>query len=189
MATDPALRRQLLELARESIHSGLGSAAPLAPPGLEALPAALAAQGASFVTLSTAAGLRGCRGMIEAQGAVAHDVWRNAWSSAFDDPRFPPVAAAELDELRIAISLLSALQAIPAGSQASLIASIEPGRHGLVLSLGGQRATFLPQVWTSLPDPADFVAELRAKAGLPTHGWPARLQAWRYTVDSFSAEP
>ena len=34
-----------------------------------------------------------------------------------------------------------------------------------------RRGSFLPQVWKSLPAPADFLAHLKHKAGI---GWPLR---------------
>ena len=43
---------------------------------------------------------------------------------------------------------------------------LRPGVDGVVLQYGQQRATFLPQVWESLPEPRAFVAALKHKAGL-----------------------
>ena len=46
-------------------------------------------------------------------------------------------------------------------------------------------ATFLPQVWENLPDPVDFLAELRRKAGLPARFWHPDLRLSRYTVEKY----
>ena len=54
-----------------------------------------------------------------------------------------------------------------------------------MLEYEGLRATFLPQVWESLPDPRDFLAELRRKASLPARFWHPRLQVSRYTVEKY----
>jgi AMMECR1 domain-containing protein len=62
---------------------------------------------------------------------------------------------------------------------------LEPGRHGLVIAYRERRATFLPQVWSSLPAASDFVGELKAKAGLPRDFWSPAMEAWRYTTDTF----
>ena len=51
-------------------------------------------------------------------------------------------------------------------TEAELLALIEPGVDGLIVQLNDRRATFLPQVWESIPDKRRFVAELVAKAGL-----------------------
>jgi AmmeMemoRadiSam system protein A len=172
----------LLPLARRSIREGLGRDAPAPPPGEAGLPAALLEPGASFVTLKRLGQLRGCRGLIEPVRPLAWDVWHNAWSSAFDDQRFAPLAAGELDDLEIGISILSALEQIRADTEAAVLGSLEPGRHGLVLALGPRRATFLPQVWGSLPEPRRFLGELKAKAGLPRDFWSPGMEAWRYTA-------
>ena len=51
---------------------------------------------------------------------------------------------------------------------------------------GEHRGTFLPAVWESLPEPADFLRELKRKAGLAPDYWSATLQVERYTTESFS---
>lgn len=159
---------------------------PLPAPALKDLPATLSSPGASFITLTREGRLRGCRGTLEPRLALAHDVWRNAWASAFDDPRFEPLSQEELADLAVAISLLSPLEPLAAVTEQELVALLEPGRHGLVIAYGERRATFLPQVWSSLPAPGDFLGELKAKAGLPRDFWSPAIEAWRYTVQSFS---
>ena len=52
-------------------------------------------------------------------------------------------------------------------------------------SYGRRRATFLPQVWDSLPEAADFLSELKQKAGLPADFWHPDLQLRRYGVEKF----
>ena len=60
-----------------------------------------------------------------------------------------------------------------------------PGVDGVVLSACGRRATFLPQVWEQLPDPADFLARLRRKAGLPADYWGRDVVVETYTVTAW----
>jgi AmmeMemoRadiSam system protein A len=184
MAIEEPSRGLLLPLARRSIAQGLGRSAPASPTGLESLPTSLLQPAASFVTLKRGGQLRGCRGLLEAVRPLAHDVWHNAWASAYDDPRFPPVTAAEMADLDVEVSVLSALERVLAQTEEQLLGGVEAGRHGLVIALGPRRATFLPQVWGSLPDPAQFLAELKAKAGLPRDYWSPDIEAWRYTTDS-----
>lgn len=186
--TDASLKTSLLRLARSSIESGLGRTRPAGAPPLPGLPAALAAPGASFVTLTRAGQLRGCRGTLEPRLPLAHDVWRNAWSSAFDDPRFEAMLPEELPGLSVSVSLLSRLEPLAAVTEEELLGALEPGRHGLVIAHGERRATFLPQVWSSLPSPGQFLAELRAKAGLPRDFWSPAIEAWRYTTETFREE-
>lgn len=174
--------RFLLGLARRAVERGLATGA-LPAPELAGSPAEVLVSGACFVTLTTADdGLRGCRGMLEPRRALAEDVWHNAWASAFDDPRFAPVMATEFDRLRVEISVLGPMEPLAAGSEQELHAALVPGRDGVVLAWRGRRATFLPQVWDDLPQPREFLAELKLKAGLPARFWAADMQVHRYRV-------
>ena len=53
---------------------------------------------------------------------------------------------------------------------------------GVILTARGHRGTFLPQVWDELPDPADFLAHLKRKAGLAASYWGPDVRLERYTV-------
>ena len=48
---------------------------------------------------------------------------------------------------------------------------LKNGIHGVILSRGWQRATFLPQVWEQLPDTEDFLGHLCEKAGMEKTCW------------------
>jgi AmmeMemoRadiSam system protein A len=181
---DAAQRERLLALAWRAIR--LGREAPWLGVDLEGLPAALTAPGASFVSLHRRGALRGCMGSLEARRPLAEDVAGNARAAAFLDPRFPPVAPEELAELELEISVLGPARPLPAASEAELLAALRPGVDGLVLCEGGRRATYLPSVWTQLPDPAEFVRQLKRKAGLPPDYWSPRLRFDRYEVESIS---
>ncbi|MFP4246236.1 MAG: AmmeMemoRadiSam system protein A [Halochromatium sp.] len=178
-------RARLLAIARDSIAHGLARGAPLAiDPEPEA--PALRARRASFVTLERDGQLRGCIGHLEAVTDLACDVAENAYAAAFCDPRFPPLSAEELQRVRIAISVLTPPQPLAFASEAELLAMLEPGIDGLILSEGQRRGTFLPSVWSQLPSPEAFLRHLKQKAGLaPTH-WSERIQVARYRTESFS---
>jgi AMMECR1 domain-containing protein len=66
--------------------------------------------------------------------------------------------------------------------EADLLAQIRPGEDGLILECDGKRATFLPQVWESLPDKAQFIGQLLRKAGLPAETRLGRCKVSRYRV-------
>jgi AMMECR1 domain-containing protein len=70
--------------------------------------------------------------------------------------------------------------------EADLLAQLRPDKDGLIIEQVGRRATFLPQVWETLPEPARFLAELKRKAGLPADSGDEGLRAWRYTVDKWA---
>ena len=149
----------------------------------------LDAPGASFVTLTSGrapgGALRGCIGSLEARRPLRADVEANAVAAALHDPRFAPLTARELDDTVVEVSVLSAPAALPAADEAELLARLRPGVDGVVLSACGRRATFLPQVWEQLPDPADFLARLRRKAGLPADYWGRDVIVETYTVTAW----
>lgn len=146
----------------------------------------LRAPGASFVTLKLDDDLRGCIGTLEPHRALGDDVAHNAYASAFRDPRFPPVSDREMPRLRVEVSVLSPREAVEARTEAEALAVIRPDIDGVVLQYGGLGATFLPQVWESLPDPLEFLEQLRRKAGLPARFWHPDLKVWRYSVEKFA---
>jgi hypothetical protein len=172
-------RRTLLDVARRSIVSGLERGIPLEVELLD-YPEALRGRRASFVTLRVDGGLRGCIGALEPTRPLVADVARNAHAAAFRDPRFPPLERAELDGLRICVSLLGPLERLVAGSRAELLAQLRPGVDGLLLAQGACRGTFLPAVWDALPDPDAFLRELEHKAGLAPSAWQQPIECFRY---------
>lgn len=181
-ATD---RETLLAVARASIHHGLvhGRALTVAAAGYAP---ALRPDAASFVTLQIDGELRGCIGTLEAYRPLVADVAANAWAAAFRDSRFPPLAPAEEKLLTLHISVLTTPEPLSVRNEADLLGRLRPGVDGLVLADGMRRATFLPSVWEQLPDPRDFVAHLKRKAGLPARHWSATMRVERYEVEEFS---
>jgi AmmeMemoRadiSam system protein B/AmmeMemoRadiSam system protein A len=173
----------LLGLARGAIAQALGATAAADLPRDDWLHA----PGATFVTLRAGEALRGCIGTLEAHRPLVHDVTANALAAAFRDPRFPPLARHELDDLTVEVSILDPAQPVAFTDRAHLVAQLAPGEDGLVLALGSRRATFLPQVWDALPAPDDFLDALARKAGIPA----ARLgecTVHRYRVRKWSEE-
>lgn len=186
MESDAVLGTTLLMLARDAIGRELGvhHAAP-APAKDPATECRLRERGATFVTLTQNGRLRGCIGSLEAWRTLADDVVENARAAAFRDPRFPPLAPGELAQTSVEVSLLT--PAIPLGfaSEAEALARLHPDLDGVILEWGSRRATFLPQVWEQLPDPRQFLARLKEKAGLPADFWDAALRLSIYRVEKW----
>jgi AmmeMemoRadiSam system protein A len=178
-------RHILLATARESIAHGLRTGRPL-PVEVERYDPKLRVERATFVTLNKSGELRGCIGHLEAIQPLIADVAENAFNAAFRDPRFQPVSATEFDDLEIHISVLSPPEPLIFTSEADLLNQIHPGIDGLILEEGIYRGTFLPSVWEQLPDPVQFLAHLKLKAGLPPNYWSDTLKVYRYTTESFS---
>jgi uncharacterized protein len=183
MTIDAADRNELLALARASIELGLENSS-LAPAPTVSSPT-LNLPRATFVTLRVREALRGCCGSIETRYSLAEDVWRNAFASANADPRFPPLAAREYPALDLHISVLSPFERMDFVSEQELLSRLRPNRDGLLMQLGGARATFLPAVWESLVDPVQFVRELKLKAGWRADFWSPHIEVWRYETESF----
>ena len=70
-------------------------------------------------------------------------------------------------------------------TEADLLSTLRPSVDGLILEWGGHRGTFLPQVWEQLPEPEDFLAHLKRKAGLRVDFWAPDVKIDRYTVQAF----
>lgn len=155
-------RRILLETARETIHARLEGRAPLYPEPT----AALLEKRALFVTLRTKGKLRGCIGTLEPVASLIESVKDMAVSSAFKDPRFPPLRLEELGDLTIEISALTPLEQIRS------LDEIEIGRHGLYAKKGLRSGVLLPQVpveqgWNRV----QFLEHTCRKAGLSPDEW------------------
>jgi len=174
--------RKLLQIARQSISAALvADGKPGAPPAGEPW---LREARASFVTLMRGDELRGCVGALEAQRPLAEDVAENARAAAFEDARFKPLTRDEFARTDIEVSLLSTPKRLAFEDHADLIGRLRPGVDGIILEQGeeGRRATFLPQVWEGLPDPEQFIAHLRQKAGIAQSTELRRCRVKRYTV-------
>lgn len=140
---------------------------------------------ASFVTLRLAGDLRGCIGSVDAHRALGDDVAHNAHAAAYRDSRFAPVPDAERERLQVEVSVLSPRVAFEAASEEEALEGLHPGVDGVCIEFREFHATFLPQVWENLPDPLDFLCELRRKAQLPLRFWHPAIKLSRYTVEKY----
>lgn len=176
--------RVLIPLARAAISSELGLSASAAAEA----PAWLARQGASFITLMLEGKLRGCIGTLRAHRALAEDVRGNAVGAAFRDPRFARLTPEELPAVSVEVSVLSALEPLSFGDESDALRQLRAGVDGVVFEYGHHSSTFLPQVWADVGEPADFLAHLKYKAGLPPDFWDKDVKLSRYTVYKWREE-
>ncbi len=177
---DPEKGETLLKLARNEIASKLGE--PASKPDKAGW---LQEPGASFVTLTRQGELRGCIGTLEAHRPLGIDVRENAVAAAFRDPRFMPLTRSEFNDIRVEVSLLSPAEPLVVKDEAAALVALRPNVDGVVFEYGHTRSTFLPQVWEQLPDPAEFLAHLKRKAGLPMDFWAEQVRLSRYTVSKW----
>jgi AmmeMemoRadiSam system protein A len=176
----------LLSTAAASIDHGLDTGAPLTVTA-EDYPEPLRSLTATFITLECDGRLRGCVGSAEAHRPLIEDVAANAFAAAFRDGRFPPLFAHERAGLGVSVSLLSPPQPLDFADDDDLLLQLRPGTDGLILECGRRRALFLPQVWTLLPTPEAFLAQLKRKARIEDDTDPAEIHAWRFRATSLSS--
>ncbi len=174
----------LVKLARSVIGEALGGPHTSLPAN-----SPFADWRATFVTIYRGDILHGCMGSLEAHRSLAQDVTDNAVAAALRDPRAVPLVLADVDALAIEISVLSPLVRLSCADEAAAIAALLPDRDGVVLRYGQKQATFLPQVWKTLPNPHDFLRELRQKARMPPDFWHKDLEIYCYRVEKFVDAP
>lgn len=171
----PQERTLLLELAHESIVSALeGREIPLDSP----IPHLAEPRGA-FTSLYLHGELRGCVGYVLPISSVYRAVIDTARAAAFEDTRFYPVTLEEARQLKIELSILSPPRAIAPEE-------VEVGRHGLLVSMAGNRGLLLPQVprerdW----DRVTFLEQTCRKAGLPSDAWQKGALIEAFTAEVF----
>ena len=181
-------KRFLLDLARQSITSAV-TGHQVKEDEQQAVPDTLKQKGASFVTLTIAGELRGCIGTLEAYKPLYKDVEERAVQAALEDYRFPPVTSGELDLISIEISHLTPAIPLPYKNPLDLPGLLHPDVDGVILRDGMRRATFLPQVWSQLPEPTAFLAHLCQKMGAAPDLWRRKvLDVSIYHVEEFSEE-
>jgi MEMO1 family protein len=166
----------LTRLARSSVENFVtgGDRLTLArqPEGL------LAARAGCFVSIKTLDGeLRGCIGTIEPQqDNLQEEIIVNAVSAATHDPRFPPITADELTQLKYSVDVLSA-------SEPTRLDDLDPVQFGVIVEdeNGERRGLLLPDI-AGVDTVAKQVEIATRKAGIRP-GEPVRL--FRFRVDRF----
>ncbi|RPI53238.1 MAG: AmmeMemoRadiSam system protein A, partial [Deltaproteobacteria bacterium] len=161
-------KKALLRLARTAIEAKLVDGVKVERPVPSPI---LKEDRGCFVTLHKYGQLRGCIGTIEPVCSLAECVGENAQNAAFKDPRFPRLSAEELSEIDIEVSVLSVPERLDFKDGNDLKRQLRPNVHGVILSRGMHRSTFLPQVWEQLPDKELFLEQLCLKGGMPSTAW------------------
>jgi len=171
-------KKLLLEVARRAVSAAVeGREFPGQVPEI----ANVRNLGGAFATLHRRGRLRGCVGKITSNESLVETVAHCAKAAALEDPRFDRVRPDELDDIEIELSLLSRLE--PIAPQ-----QIEAGKHGLMVSRGGQRGVLLPQVATQFRWSGQrLLEETCVKAGLERDAWKEPgTQVQAFTAEIFS---
>lgn len=183
LSMDEAQKHTLLRIARDIVKAVVsGTSRP--EPGSD--DPALNAPCGCFVTLKVRDQLRGCLGQFISSRPLIELVAEMAEASATKDPRFVDnrIAARELDDLDIEISVLSPL------TRTSDPLSLRLGVDGIYIKRGYASGCFLPQVATETGWTAEeFLSSCcRHKAGLPADAWKdPRTEVYLFTAEVFHA--
>jgi len=138
--------------------------------------------GATFVTLTLNKELRGCIGTLEASHTLLDDLVVNANNAAFHDPRFFELSFEEFKNIDLEVSVLSKPIKLEYENLLDLKSKIKPFIHGVILSDGQRRSTFLPQVWEQLPEFEDFFTHLCYKGNFPENCFSTHPDVYIYEV-------
>jgi MEMO1 family protein len=181
-AGDPADQRSaypdfIPALARRAIETFVREGTVIAPP--KDLPDELTARAGCFVSIKTLAGdLRGCIGTVDpVKDTLAEEIITNGVSSATRDPRFTPVRADELPQLKYSVDVLSTPESCD-------LDDLDPKVYGVVVEdeIGFRRGLLLPNL-AGITSASQQVEIASAKAGIPP-GTPVKL--FRFRSDRYS---
>lgn len=133
-------QQTLLDVAEHCLRAVAAGREPI-PPAMHG--AETVNHSGAFVTLRVRGELRGCVGTFFPQESLPHTVHRMTLE-ALDDPRFADqrICSAELDDVRIEISVLSPLR------RTNEPESLRLGIDGVFIRYQGRTGCFLPQVAT-----------------------------------------
>jgi len=130
-----------------------------------------------FVTLHRDGELRGCIGTIgPTHPSVAAEVIHNAVQAATADPRFPPVAEYELDDLDIKVDVLHPAERVDS------LADLDPRTYGVITTSGWKRGLLLPDL-EGVDTPQQQVGIAMRKAGI---GQGESVSLERFKVDRYA---
>ncbi|MFQ5786599.1 MAG: AmmeMemoRadiSam system protein B [Thermodesulfobacteriota bacterium] len=178
-------RKTLLKVARDTLESYVKDRKkPDLNSGRYLLSPILKEKRGVFVTLNENGNLRGCIGHIQPREQLVKAVMDNAINSSMNDGRFRPVSEDELSDIEIDISVLGPIKKISGADK------FIPGKHGIIIRLGGMRAVFLPQVATEQGwDREETLSHLCNKAGLPSYAWKDEsMEFFVFTAEVFHEE-
>jgi len=164
----------LVNLARQTVTEHLKNGKILQVP--ESVSTKLMEPCGVFVTLNSfnngAKTLRGCIGLPYPTTPLVQAVIEAALSAATRDPRFPPVALEELDQITFEVSVLTPPERVEVEKPADYPSKIKVGRDGLIIEKSYCKGLLLPQVpvefnWGT----EEFLCQCSMKGGLSPDSW------------------
>jgi len=164
-------------LARRAIETFINTKKIIGAP--DDLPDLFHARAGCFVSIKTREGdLRGCIGTIEpVTDTLAEEIIANAISAATRDPRFPPVRADELPNLKYSVDVLSA-------PEPCRLEDLDPKIYGVIVEdkSGSRRGLLLPDL-EAIDDAEQQVEIASGKAGIAPN---ANVKLFRFRAERYS---
>ena len=99
----------------------------------------------AFVTLRRDGQLRSCCGHLGPSVSLGQALDHAADRAATDDPRFPPIARSELNQLDVDVWVLWGPEPVAARGE-DRVGAVVIGKHGLLIERGHARGLLLPGV-------------------------------------------
>jgi uncharacterized protein (TIGR00296 family) len=164
----------LVNLARQTVTEYLKNGKILQVP--ESVSPKLMKPCGVFVTLNSlhngAKTLRGCIGLPYPTTPLVQAVIEAALSAATRDPRFPPVALEELDQIIFEVSVLTPPERVTVEKPTDYPSKIKVGRDGLIIEKSYCKGLLLPQVPVELDwNEEEFLCQCSMKAGMSPDSW------------------
>jgi AmmeMemoRadiSam system protein A len=129
-----------------------------------------------FVSIKKRGELRGCIGTFApTRSNIAEEVVVNAISSATQDPRFMPVEASELDDLKYSVDVLTEPEPVKS------VAQLDPKKYGVIVECGFARGLLLPDL-EGVDSIEEQIRICRAKAGISAE---EPIKLYRFRVKRF----
>jgi len=129
----------LVQLAKNTIETYVTTGEVISAPA--ELTPEMKQRAGVFVSLHKFGELRGCIGTFEpTQPNVAQEIISNAVSSATRDPRFPPVAPEELEDLEYSVDVLTKPKPVKDKKV------LDPKKYGVIVECGFRRGLLLPDL-------------------------------------------
>jgi uncharacterized protein (TIGR00296 family) len=160
---------ELVRLARRAVEAYLAESVVISPE--EDSDSAGVFVTLNYLTRNKEEHLRGCIGFPLPEKKLRRSVVEAAIAAASEDPRFPPVDGAELENIIFEVSVLTPPEQVKA-SLAEYKTEIKIGRDGLILRWRYGSGLLLPQVPVELKwDINEYLANICYKAGAPADVW------------------
>lgn len=165
----------LVKLAKDTIEEYVSTGDIIKP--TSDLPDEMTGEAGVFVSIKKKGELRGCIGTLQpTRENIALEIIQNAVSASTQDPRFPPVTPAEINELEYSVDVLSEPEKI-SGKE-----GLDPKKYGVIVKSGKRRGLLLPDL-EGVDTPEEQIRIAAMKAGIYSE---EGMELYRFEVKRYS---